>query len=68
VGIVLLMPTKDQIEKAQHEAHIFLHRLWTKAVGTPGYKKSDWRDLDRAINNLKGLLVGREPWFPEDFC
>lgn len=24
-----------------------LHHLWTKAVGTPGYDKSEWKALER---------------------
>lgn len=55
-----------KIEKAKQEAHVFLHRLWTKAVGTPNYIKAEWRDLDRAINNLNHIIVGRDPWFPDE--
>lgn len=29
--------------------HELLHELWTKAVGTPGYSKSLWKKLDKAI-------------------
>ena len=26
-----------------------LHRLWTKAVGTPSYEKKEWQELDSAL-------------------
>lgn len=26
-----------------------LHKLWTKAVGTEGYVKAEWLELERAI-------------------
>jgi hypothetical protein len=34
------------------ELDALLHVLWTRAVGTPGYVKSDWRDLEHAIYKL----------------
>lgn len=30
-------------------AHALLHRLWTKAVGTDGYIKQEWKDLEAFI-------------------
>ncbi len=39
----------------QERAHNLLHRLWTKAVGTPDYDKSEWKDLEGAI-----LTLGRD--------
>lgn len=27
-----------------------LHRLWTKAVGTPGYDKKEWQELETVLN------------------
>jgi hypothetical protein len=30
-----------------------LHALWTKAVGTPDYDKSQWIKLERIIHELK---------------
>lgn len=29
-----------------------LHTLWTKAVGTPGYRKEEWKQLSSAIDRL----------------
>jgi hypothetical protein len=29
-----------------------LHKLWTKAVGTPDYVKSEWTDFDARIARL----------------
>lgn len=31
------------------EIHYLLHELWTKAVGTPGYDKSRWLELERIL-------------------
>lgn len=27
-----------------------LHTLWTKAVGTPGYVKEEWRELEKLVH------------------
>lgn len=32
--------------------HVLLHQLWTKDVGTEGYDKSKWKELDKAILRL----------------
>ena len=32
--------------------HELLHRLWTKAVGTEGYDKEEWRELERRVEDL----------------
>lgn len=29
-----------------------LQKLWTKAVGTKGYKKSEWKELEAAFHRL----------------
>ena len=31
------------------QAHALLHRLWTKAVGTPGYVKDEWLALEALL-------------------
>ena len=31
------------------EADRLMHVLWTKAVGTPGYDKAEWKALEAAI-------------------
>jgi hypothetical protein len=35
-----------------YRAHRALHTLWTKAVGTEGYIKAEWNELDAAIDAL----------------
>lgn len=36
----------------EHEkAHRALHKLWTAAVGTPGYDKRAWHALEEAMTN-----------------
>jgi hypothetical protein len=32
-------------ELVNEEIHILFHKLWTQAVGTPGYIKADWKRL-----------------------
>jgi hypothetical protein len=32
-----------------HQVDGLLHKLWTKAVGTEGYVKAEWLELERAI-------------------
>jgi hypothetical protein len=34
------------------EAHYLVHRLWTKAVGTENYNKSEWLQLETLVYNL----------------
>lgn len=34
-----------------------LHHLWTKAVGTPGYVKAEWVEMERAIVQLQHKLL-----------
>lgn len=35
--------------KLPEEWHNVLHRLWSKAVGTPDYVKSEWMELERIL-------------------
>jgi len=35
--------------------HRIFHILWTKAVGTPGYDKDEWKELGNRLH-LKGML------------
>ena len=44
------MPVYD--DPRRQRAHDALHPLWTKAVGTPGYDKAQWEELDGAIYAL----------------
>lgn len=43
-------PTLAEFRAAFGRAHNELHRLWTAEVGTPGYEKRPWRDLDNALS------------------
>ncbi len=40
----------ESLRARYREANAALHRLWTKAVGTPGYVKADWALLDYALS------------------
>lgn len=35
------------------EAHKLLHSLWTKAVGSTGYDKSEWQALERILTGTR---------------
>lgn len=37
----------------EYRVHLALHILWTKAVGTLGYKKAEWIELDNAIRAIE---------------
>lgn len=39
--------------------HIAFHKLWSRSVGTPGYVKADWRELEAAIDLLATDGPGR---------
>lgn len=34
------------------ELHTLFHTLWSKAVGTPNYDKSEWKSLQEMVFNL----------------
>ncbi len=34
------------------ELHHLIHRLWTRAVGTPNYNKKDWLLLEAELTTL----------------
>jgi hypothetical protein len=53
-----MMINDDEDERFFQEAFAALHRCWTKAVGTPGYVKADWRILDGAISRLPHVRRG----------
>jgi len=42
-------------DKLVRDADLLMHRVWTAVVGTPGYNKSDWHKLERAIWALREL-------------
>ena len=39
----------------ERDTRWFLHRLWTKAVGTPSYNKGEWFELESRIEAAKAL-------------
>jgi hypothetical protein len=46
-------PEKEQIREK-------LHRLWTKAVGTPDYDKKEWQALEVVVMDLVARLTKEE--------
>jgi len=47
--------------KSYSEVHLLLHRLWTRAVGTPGYVKADWKALALVLDELWEESTGKTP-------
>jgi len=41
------------IRQIRTRANGLLHRLWTKAVGTPGYIKAEWMELEQIVWHAK---------------
>jgi hypothetical protein len=54
------------MESAQ-SIHTLLHTLWTKAVGTNGYNKEEWKRLAAFVyDNINvNQLRGRNPKAPD---
>ncbi len=44
--------TDEEFRARYKKVQDALHRLWTDAVGTPGYDKKLWKDLSVAIDRL----------------
>jgi hypothetical protein len=48
-----LQPERRSFVRTQADPHPrwyhTFHRLWTKAVGKPGYVKRDWQELEEAL-------------------
>ena len=42
-------PTADEAILHWRHVHRLFHTLWTKAVGTKGYVKAEWGEMDRII-------------------
>lgn len=40
--------------------HKLLHRLWSKAVGTPNYVKADWIELETILFQASAKVVDKE--------
>ena len=57
IGESALMPAADVTPLPGMPAHSelwhLLHRLWTKAVGTPGYDKREWLQLERVVLEIE---------------
>lgn len=47
--------------RSYSEVHYLLHRLWTRAVGTPDYEKADWKTLEGIIDELWHEATGKYP-------
>jgi hypothetical protein len=47
------------------EQHELLHRLWSRAVGTPDYHKADWKALERILDDLWHAATGKHPTLAE---
>jgi hypothetical protein len=39
----------ETLKARYRKAHGALHRVWTQAVGTPGYSRDDWVTIQRAL-------------------
>jgi len=46
------MPSLKDTDPDFAEADLLMHRLWTRAVGTPEYNKREWQSLEAAILKL----------------
>lgn len=42
----------DHWSATNPELNALFHRLWTKAVGQPGYDKAEWLKLEKLIGQL----------------
>lgn len=48
------------VKRVHDEAVAAFHRLWSAAVGTPGYNKSDWIAVERRLHyGCRGEHVAR---------
>jgi hypothetical protein len=52
--------SRQELRKQKIEADLQLQRLWTQYAKTPGYKKEDWKLLQRLIWD-----IGNEPREPK---
>lgn len=41
-----------------YDAHLLLHRLWSRAVGQEGYDKREWQKLERLVSEGGVALFG----------
>jgi hypothetical protein len=47
----------ETLRARYRDANDALHRVWTLATGSPGYIKSDWMLLDRALGETFRTLA-----------
>ena len=43
--------------KVPDQWHNLLHRLWSKAVGTPDYVKDDWIELEQILHHVAKMEI-----------
>ena len=55
----------DSVMLTYFAAHKALHKLWTEAVGTPGYDKAAWRTLSNGLDKL-GRDAATAVGYPRD--
>lgn len=46
--------------KVPDQWHVLLHRLWSKAVGAPGYVKDEWMELDTILSQAAAKLLRKQ--------
>jgi hypothetical protein len=58
---VFRVDDEGRIHEDQHTTHALFQTLWTKAVGTATYDKSQWKELEKIIykNTPPGSLAPR---------
>lgn len=53
--------------KVPDQWHTLLHRLWSKAVGAPGYVKTEWIELENILFQAAAKSLPRKkPGLPPD--
>ena len=68
-GVVMDSKQDDLVVTNKTIADGLLHRLWTKAVGTEGYDKEEWKALEREIwdrGTLRGARKAGRKWEDPD--
>ena len=43
-----------------YELHGLVHRLWSKAVGTPDYDKEQWKRMEELVGKAFRTMLGPE--------
>jgi hypothetical protein len=55
--MALLTIRDGELEKWKADVHHYLHKLWTKAVGTEDYVKQEWKDFAKLLQSLDIVKV-----------